>query len=67
MSQNGNEQLLTVKEVAKWLHVDETTVRRWIKSGLLEAVHLPHKGKREIYRIRRATLEALLTRTTPDI
>ena len=31
------EELLTVSEVARRLRVDETTVRRWIKMGSLEA------------------------------
>jgi excisionase family DNA binding protein len=52
--------LLTVREVAKQLRVDDTTVRRWIKNGVLEAISLPHRGTRQAYRIRRATLNALL-------
>ena len=52
--------LLTVREVAKQLRVDDTTVRRWIKNGVLEAITLPHRGTRQAYRIRRSTLEALL-------
>src|SRR5579875_1812041 len=31
-------ELLTVSEVAQRLRVDDTTVRRWIKSGALEAI-----------------------------
>jgi excisionase family DNA binding protein len=53
--------LLTVREVAKQLRVDDTTVRRWIKNGALEAITLPHRGTRQAYRIRRATVDALLT------
>jgi len=53
--------LLTVREVAQQLRVDETTVRRWITNGVLEAITLPHHGKRQAYRIRRSTLNALLT------
>ncbi len=56
--------LLTVREVARQLRVDDTTVRRWIKTGALEAITLPHRGRRQAYRIRRSTLEALLT-TSP--
>jgi excisionase family DNA binding protein len=52
--------LLTVREVARQLRVDDTTVRRWIKNGVLEAITLPHRGARQAYRIRRSTLEALL-------
>ncbi|HLL79702.1 MAG TPA: helix-turn-helix domain-containing protein [Ktedonobacteraceae bacterium] len=53
--------LLTVREVAEQLRVDDTTVRRWIKNGVLEAITLPHRGARQAYRIRRSTLDALLT------
>ena len=52
--------LLTVREVAKKLRVDDTTVRRWIKNGVLEAITLPHRGTRQAYQIRRSTLDALL-------
>jgi excisionase family DNA binding protein len=54
-------ELLTVSEVARQLRVDDTTVRRWIKEGALEAVVLPHVGDRQAYRIRRSTLETLLS------
>ena len=54
------EELLTVQEVAERLRVNEATVRRWVKSGAIKAVSLPHKGKREIFRIRKSTLEAIL-------
>jgi len=54
------EELLTVSEVARRLRVDDTTVRRWIKSGALEAITLPHKGKRQAYRVKKSTLDKLL-------
>ena len=56
-----SEELLTVREVAKRLKVDDTTVRRWIKGGVLEAITLPHRGKRQAYRIRSSTMQAMLT------
>jgi excisionase family DNA binding protein len=59
--------LLTVREVAKQLRVDDTTVRRWIKNGVLEAITLPHRGARQAYRIRRATLEALLASAPEEL
>ena len=58
---SGTEELLTVSEVARRLRVDDTTVRRWIKSGALEAITLPHAGKRQGYRVRKHTLDSLLT------
>lgn len=56
--------LLTVSEVASIVRVDDTTVRRWIKNGILEAVRLPHAGKREGYRIPRSTIDKLLEPTS---
>jgi len=53
-------ELLTVSEVARILRVDETTVRRWAKQGSMEAVILPHVGKRQALRIKRVTLEKVL-------
>ncbi|TMC17253.1 MAG: helix-turn-helix domain-containing protein [Chloroflexi bacterium] len=52
--------LLTVSEVARILRVDDTTVRRWVKQGVLEAVVLPHVNLRQAYRIRRQTLDKVL-------
>lgn len=68
--QKPSGDLLTVREVAKHLRVDDTTVRRWIKSGALDAVALPHSGKRCGYRVRKHTLDALFstpgTTNAPD-
>lgn len=54
------DELLTVREVAKRLRVDDTTVRRWIKSGALGAITLPHRGKRQAYRVKKSTMDKLL-------
>jgi excisionase family DNA binding protein len=61
MEEERREELLTVREVARSLRVDDTTVRRWIKSGALEAIMLPHRGRRHAYRIKRSTLDTLLS------
>jgi excisionase family DNA binding protein len=53
-------ELLKVREVARILRCDDTTVRRWIKYGALEAVILPHRGEREAYRIKRETVDKVL-------
>lgn len=66
MTEDQREDLLTVREVARQLRVDDTTVRRWIKSGALEAITLPHRGKRQAYRIKQSTLDALLNAPLPD-
>jgi len=57
----ANDTLLTVLEVATMLRVDGTTVRRWIKDGVLEAIPLPARGPRQAWRVKRETLDALLT------
>jgi len=58
------DELLTVREVARRLRVDATTVRRWIKAGVLECVVLPHKGKRQSYRVRKTTIAQILAKGT---
>lgn len=65
----ASEDLLTVHEVAQQLRVDDTTVRRWIKNAVLEAIALPHRGLRQAYRIRRSTLDALIagSNATPNV
>ena len=57
------EELLTVREVARRLRVDDTTVRRWIKNGSLDAVTLPHRGKRQACRVKKSTMDRLLKST----
>jgi excisionase family DNA binding protein len=54
------EELLTISEIAKELRVDATTVRRWVNNGVLNAVWLPHFGKRTTVRIRRTDLESII-------
>lgn len=66
MTEEAREELLTVREVARRLRVDDTTVRRWIKSGALEAITLPHRGKRQAYRIKKSTLDKLLNSSIPS-
>jgi excisionase family DNA binding protein len=59
------DDLLTVSEVARILRVDDTTVRRWVKQGALEAVVLPHANTRQSYRIKAGTLSYLLEGKAP--
>jgi excisionase family DNA binding protein len=59
--------LLTVHDVAQSLRVDDTTVRRWVKQGILEAIALPHRGLRQSYRVKRNTLDTLLSNTTTTV
>jgi excisionase family DNA binding protein len=67
MINDERDELFTVREVARQLRVDATTVRRWIKNGALEAITLPHRGKRREYRIRKSTLESLLRESTQGV
>ena len=60
----NDKELLTVGEVAEILRVDSTTVRRWIKNGVLDAISLPHANKRCAYRIKRETVDKLLNTTS---
>ena len=53
--------LLTVAEVARIFRVDDTTVRRWIKQGALEAVPLPKRGTRQGYRVKRETVDKIFS------
>jgi excisionase family DNA binding protein len=55
--------LLTIPEVAAVLRVDGTTVRRWVKNGLIAAVELPHANKRVSYRVRYEELLRILAQT----
>lgn len=59
-TEESTKDLYTVSEIARRLRVDDTTVRRWIKNGALEAVTLPHIGKRTTYRVRERTLNTIL-------
>ena len=54
------EELLSVNEVASILRVNPTSVRRWIKFGALDAISLPGSGEKQVYRIKRETLEKML-------
>lgn len=55
------EKLLTVHEVATILRVESTTVRNWIKNGVLEGIALPVVNTRTRgYRIPASALDALL-------
>ncbi len=52
--------LMTVREVAAALRVDDTTVRRWIHQGILPAVQLPGLQKYKKYRIKRTELARIV-------
>ena len=58
------QEYYTPREIAKRLRVDESTVRRWIRNGLLP-VETIREGRRNRHRIRRATVETLETPSPP--
>jgi excisionase family DNA binding protein len=56
MQRPDDDDLLTVQEVARRYRVDDSTVLRWIKSGALEAITLPVRGKRQVFRVKKSAL-----------
>ena len=53
-SQNDEEKMLTVEQIAEEMNVDKKTVRKWINQGELKAVNI---GRiRPEYRISRRNL-----------
>jgi excisionase family DNA binding protein len=56
----GLDELLTIREVARRLRVEDVTVLRWIHRGALAAVPLPRIGKHCSYRVKKSTLDALI-------
>lgn len=56
-------EFMTVRELANLLRVNETTVRRWIGHGNLEALLLPGTGKHKTYRIPRSSIEQMINQS----
>jgi excisionase family DNA binding protein len=56
------EPLLTPVEVATFLRLDDSTVRRWCESGKLRSVKLPTRG----FRIPKGEIERLLGKDSED-
>ena len=59
-------KLLTVKEVADILRVDDGTVRRWITQGVLPAIILPFSSVRQTYRVTQDVVEHILGYSLPQ-
>jgi excisionase family DNA binding protein len=57
------EHLLTTREVARRLRVDNATVRGWAREGLLAAIELPTRGRRHSYRFRESVIDAICENT----
>ena len=58
------QEYFTPREIAKRLRVDDTTVLRWIRIGILEAETI-REGRRNRHRIRKATIETLEKPSNP--
>ena len=64
MSRQQDEPMLTVKQVAQRMNVDEATVRRWIQAGMLKAINI---GRiRPEYRIRPSDLDDFISNRETD-
>jgi excisionase family DNA binding protein len=64
MSRQQDEPMLTVKQVAQHMNVDEATVRRWIQAGDLRAVNIGRV--RPEYRIRPSDLDDYISKRETD-
>jgi len=58
------QEYYTPHEIAKRLRVDDTTVRRWIRTGILEAETI-RQGKRNRHRIKKTAIAAIETPSSP--
>ena len=59
MGTEQNNEWMTVQDVAKYLKVNEETVRRWIRDGELEVLSLG-TSNRAGYRILKSALDAFI-------
>lgn len=62
---SGNEMgpMLTVREVARLLHIHSNTVRRWSDQGIIRAYRITRRGDR---RFRRGDITHFLRELNPD-
>ena len=58
------QEYFTPRDIAKRFRVDDSTVRRWIRTGALDAETI-RLGKRNRHRIRKATIETLEASSPP--
>ena len=50
VSNNQMEPMLTVREVARLLHIHSNTVRRWSDQGIIRAYRITRRGDRRFRR-----------------
>jgi excisionase family DNA binding protein len=60
--------LLTTREVAAILRCNQSTIRQWIKIGILSAIELPHTGPQShiFYRIHKSVIDRILASRIDD-
>jgi len=58
------QEYFTPRDIAKRFRVDDTTVRRWIRTGALEADTI-RQGKRNRHRIRKAIIATIEASSPP--
>jgi len=58
------QEYFTPREIAKRFRMDDTTVRRWIRTGIREAETI-REGSRNRHRIKKATISAIETLSPP--
>jgi len=58
--ENNPEKLLTARQVAEMLSIDESTVYKWADQGRLVYVDLGKEGGKRCLRFRRPDLEKLI-------
>ena len=50
VADNQMSPMLTVREVARLLHIHSNTVRRWSDRGIIKAYRITHRGDRRFRR-----------------
>jgi excisionase family DNA binding protein len=60
------QEYFTPHEIAKRFRVDDSTVRRWIRTGAIEAETI-RLGKRTRHRISKATIETIEASSPPPL
>ncbi len=63
VSESEMGPMLTVRQVARLLHIHTNTVRRWSNQGILKAYHIGSRGDR---RFRREDIDGFLSGLASD-
>ncbi len=63
VNDNGIGPMLTVREVARLLHIHSNTVRRWANQGMIRTYRISRRGDR---RFRREDIASFLAELNVD-